>query len=868
SSLGIQSVLQNRTNDPSGTTVDIRMVVPVTPATADLTTSWSASAGNILTATLQPDNRTVRLVMDTLVVPGDVTFGATAGGVEDLLGNSFALPVVGQILVADILTAPTATFAGVTIAGADNDQLVATFNDMMIQAEVETVGNWSLEAPVGVSFDLTNATISYDTGSQMATVSLGATVPGIVGDANNLQTSDALQLTFSGIRNFSGVAEAGAALSGTASGDNTPPTIDSVWADGVAEAVNVRFSEPVKAVIFADLYSGGIDSGARFQLTDADGVAAIAATGTITVTGDPVDGETMTFDDGAGATDIYEWDDDVTVTGGNISVTITTGDNNAMATALQAAIAGSGTAGITAVDAAPAVTLTNNLAGTAGNVGILGAPTSVTIAGMASGTDVTSNLATLEAANFAFTADQTGVTVDYDVVPTDGADTLEIYGVQDLAGNQTFAVQTQAIVAEDATPPAIDAGATSVLVTEGERNDKVLVTFNQAMSPFNLTNPANYSAAPLDLTGATFTIESSTEVGIDFTSEAAANAQFGTAYTVTIVQNAGTPMYTEQGIVLGSDDAQVLAGSGDSTAIATAAVYVGPVGAPDTCILVFPEATNTAGSTVLTNYNILGVNPTAIVQMTPRAYELTFPTQPAPADSLVVEVAAATDLGGTPAAGQANYALTGVDATAPTATFTATAVSGVGFDTFAVTFDESMDQTTALDAANYSYTVGGTLVSMTGATFSYDSTNFRVNVALAATQNLMTGAATTLVMSNVTDISGNALTVQPVDGTVAGDSLAPGFAVSDPAFVNYIADATGATFDVLFYEAVDTTFVETAGNWSTSDGTSVVSATQISPTTVRIVLDGQIGSSATFGLTAVPDLAGNTSGAITANPAE
>ncbi|MCP4091876.1 MAG: hypothetical protein GY747_00365, partial [Planctomycetes bacterium] len=305
------------------------------------------------------------------------------------------------------------------------------------------------------------------------------------------------------------------------------------------------------------------------------------------------------------------------------------------------------------------------------------------------------------------------------------------------------------------------------------------------MSPFNITNPANYSAAPLDLTGSTITFNGTNEVTIDMNGAAVPDVQFGTGYPLTIVQNVSTPLYTAQGINLGSDDAQVIAAIGDNVVINTASAYVGPAGAPNTCIIVFPEATNAAGSTVLTNYNILGTNPTAVVQLTARSYELTFPTQPAIADSLVVEIAASTDLGGNPAAGQANYALTGVDATAPTATFTSNAVAGSGLDSFDVIFDESMDQTTALSLSNYVFTVGGSLVSLDGASASYDSTTFTVSIGLRQVIDLNFGDATNLVISNVTDISGVALAVQPVDGTVIGDNAGPDFAAADSAFVNY-----------------------------------------------------------------------------------
>ncbi len=87
--------------------------------------------------------------------------------------------------------------------------------------------------------------------------------------------------------------------------------------------------------------------------------------------------------------------------------------------------------------------------------------------------------------------------------------------------------------------------------------------------------------------------------------------------------------------------------------------------------------------------------------------------------------------------------------------------------------------------------------------------------------------------------------------------------------MNNIVNGTGATIDVLFSEAVNTAFVQTPGNRTTSDATQVISATQIGGTIVRVVLDGKIRTAATCGVTNVPDLADNAGGgAISVDPAE
>lgn len=976
----IASATQNRTVDPTGFTIDLRMSENIDPVAANLPANWSASAGNILTSTLQADNRTVRLVMDALSVPGAVTFGAAAGvastgnidltaqvtdgdtvtisdgtysrtfeftsgggatagnlevdkgasattaiaafivafnaatpydiaavagagdsadltagtvgdhgnvlitevdaggvitlvglagggGIKDASGNTIAAPIAGIALIPDSLVPPTAAGSGATVEGADNDTLTFVFNDDMIEADVETAGNWAFEAPIGTAFDVTGATFDYVPANRTATVTFVNAAPGIAGaDGNNMQTFDMARANLSGMRNFSGNLLSAANMDFMIAGDETPPTFDSVWADGVAEAVTVRFSEPVKAVAFADLYSGGIDDGARFQLTDQDNTLAAAATGTLTFTGDPVDAETFTLDDGAGNSDIFEFESAGGVTGGNIAIAIATGDNNQMAINAQAAIAGS-TVAITAANVGPAVNLTNNVSSAAGNVAIAGTVTNFTIAGMTGGATLAAGLATLEAANYLFTADGTGVLVDYDIVPAVGADTIDLYGIVDLAGNHAFASQTVAIAAEDANASAIDAGNSSLASVAGETNDQIVVRFDRNMSPFNITNPANYTAAPLDLSNSRFTFNGTNEVTIDLDSAAASDVQFGTNYTLTLVMNAGTPFYTAQGIALGGNDTQVIAGSGDNAAIAAATAYVGSVA--NTCICVFPEAPGIAAATLLANYDIGAANPTAITQLTPRAFQLTFAVQPAAANTLNIQIAAATDLGGTPAAGILNIALTAAEVVLPTATFTANSAAGIAQDFFFVDFSEGVDQTTALAAANYAFISGGTSVSLTGATFEYDSTNFRVEITLPSSFSFNFGDTVSCIISNVTDLSGNVITAAPANVTVIGDNTNPGFFGADSAFLNLIRDAAGTTVDVQFDEAIDEAFVETIGNWTTSGATVVTAATLVSSNIVRLTTDVQIGAAETLSLNNLPDLAGNnTGGIINVNPQE
>jgi len=116
------------------------------------------------------------------------------------------------------------------------------------------------------------------------------------------------------------------------------------------------------------------------------------ATGQITLSSNPVDTDTITINDGF-IVSTYEFDDDVSVTSGNILVTIGV-DIQATGANLAAAITASAQAfDIVEVDNTTTydVNLTNQLPGTAGNVLMTEneAGTTIALTGMSGGTDLT-----------------------------------------------------------------------------------------------------------------------------------------------------------------------------------------------------------------------------------------------------------------------------------------------------------------------------------------------------------------------------------------------------------------------------------------------------------------------------------------------
>ncbi len=974
----ISSATQNRTVDTLGYTVDILMSEPISATTANMIGSWTSSAGNITTAVLQPDLRTVRLTMDIVSVPGDVTFGTIAGvpsmgnvdltaqvtdldsvtlsdgttsvtfeftsgggatagnievdkgadataaiaafiaavnahtfnitavagagdsadltndnpgmagdvaitendaggvitltgmtggmGVQDLSGNVIPAAINAVPLVSIDVTPPAVnTISGVTIAGFDNDRIEVVFNDDMIESEVETLLSWTVEAPVGTTFDLTGATIDYVPATRTASILLENGIPGAAGgNGNNLQTFDSISASFTTMRDVSGNTTTATTIgvdapAGMSMGDDDPPTFVALTGDGAANTLDVHFSEPVRSVLLADLYAGGIDPGPRFLLTDMDGVAAAPATGTFTIAGDPVDAETFTINDGEGNVETFEWESAGGVGVGNISVAISTGNNNMMATDLSAAIAGS-TLNIASAPTGAVVNLTHNTAGTVGNIAIAGAATNVTIAGMVGGT--AAGPANAPVAAIAFSADGLRSTVDYTpTVPAVGTDMVELYGIRDLAGNQAFASAASPVLMTNAAEPDIDAPNSSVSVIANKNNDIIAVRFDRDMHPFFLTTTANYSIPGVDLSNALISQTTADEVLITLSGGDDQNLLFGQAYNVTLVSNAGTELRSAVGTPLSANTNQMVVAAGDNTPPTAAGTlaYVGDATNPNTCIIVFTEAVDAVGATTLANYAIGAVNPTLVEELNARTFRLTFPTQPAIGQQLDVEIAAATDLGGNPAAAQMNLALTGVDVTAPTATVTAISAVNLGGDIVNITFSEAVDLTTALTASNYSLFQNGVPVNMVGANLGYNAANSRVRIRLPENVDLTTGAPFSLVVSNVRDLSNNLLAVQPGAVTVTGDVTNPTITL---AFVNYIADAAATTFDVMFSEDIDLAFAETESNWSTDGPAVILNSTRTAGNIVRFTVNQPLGASELLQVNGLMDTAGNNGGGL------
>ncbi|MEM8710411.1 MAG: Ig-like domain-containing protein, partial [Planctomycetota bacterium] len=168
------SFVQNRTLDATGQTLSVTFSEEVTAVTAEVIGNYTVSGGvNVTAASLRVNGTTVDLTLDAPAVPGDNTI-AVAAGIEDAAGNASDAVAATAITSTDTTAPAAASIAGGTVSGPENDTITVVFNDNMIESEVESLANWTIESPLGSAFDATGATIAYVDSTRTATITLGA----------------------------------------------------------------------------------------------------------------------------------------------------------------------------------------------------------------------------------------------------------------------------------------------------------------------------------------------------------------------------------------------------------------------------------------------------------------------------------------------------------------------------------------------------------------------------------------------------------------------------------------------------------------------------------------------------------------------
>lgn len=459
--------------------------------------------------------------------------------------------------------------------------------------------------------------------------------------------------------------------------------------------------------------------------------------------------------------------------------------------------------------------------------------------------------------------DGLGVSIAYGQV-VDALHRVDVLGVTDLAGNPCFPVFSLPTDAEDLTAPALDTGSSAFASVENAENDVITVVFDRPMSPWSLLDPSHYTVTTgvttLDLGGARFEFDGDGTVTIQLGTGTGNDLTTGAAYDLSVVG-----VWSAQGTqmtIASTDTGIVCAGDAVAPAVGLNGVHVDPSTA-DALILEVGEDVDFTQAETAANYDYDSGNVAILAErLGPRSVRVTFAVTPTAGNDLQFTV---YDLAGN-STGVMTRTVTAADVAAPLVALVEGHITdGFGGDYVVVQFDEPVDVGTALDPASYVVQSGATTYSLAGAVFAYSGDANTVTITLAGGQEFTSGSTLTVSISNVTDVSGNAMpSTVIVGGSIAGDGTAPSF---DGSFVNYRASATGDVVDVQFSEDVNPSFVTTTTNW-TATGRTVTGVEVLERNHCRVTLSAALGSNGTLGVSGLLDFAGNASGAITTDPRE
>lgn len=264
SGAAVTGAIQDRTFDPTGSTLIVAFEAGIEQADAEDETFYTVSTRTVVSA-VQVSPSLVRLTLDGTAVPGDVTLSVSEG-IQDLEGETS--PGVQSLSIESTdTTAPAATsLSAMAISGMDNDQVEIVFDDDMVEADVENVSRWSIESPLGTPVDLSGAEVSYASTDRKATLTLEG--------GQNLQTSDSVTVIVTSVRDIAGNTIESTtfgvdAISSSVQGDAVAPRLLSAYPGATANTMRLVFDEPVKFVETADLIGSVPIAGTRFTFEEA-----------------------------------------------------------------------------------------------------------------------------------------------------------------------------------------------------------------------------------------------------------------------------------------------------------------------------------------------------------------------------------------------------------------------------------------------------------------------------------------------------------------------------------------------------------------------------------------------------------------------
>ncbi|TDJ66364.1 MAG: hypothetical protein E2O39_16580 [Planctomycetota bacterium] len=259
----VLTVVQNRSVDPSGMTIDVTLDEHVNATAADVG-NWTFSGGvSVTDATILASPSTVRLVADGVVLPGEITLTASAT-IADLAGNTMADDPQSPFMITSSDTVPpTPNFiVGSAIEGAGNDTIFVSFDDDMYESDVTNDSYWMAESPAGTPLDTIGVTVTYDGTSHTATMTLT--------NGANLKRGDDVRVSFTTMRDIGGNAITATSVSGAIDAEATLPAVHTVWREPGTDRIEVRFTEP--SDLLDDLYDSVTNPfGTRYAVRIGDG---------------------------------------------------------------------------------------------------------------------------------------------------------------------------------------------------------------------------------------------------------------------------------------------------------------------------------------------------------------------------------------------------------------------------------------------------------------------------------------------------------------------------------------------------------------------------------------------------------------------
>lgn len=237
--LSLVRAVQDRDVDPSGATVALQFDHEVRAESASELSRFTASGGQLA---IDSDVRgtEVLVTFHRPIVPGETTVDVR--DLESADGTPMRPRLKAPIESTDTEPPQATSVTATAPENAGNDRLTLAFDDDMLPADVTDATHLDFEHPLGSPYDLTAATLNYDSASRILTVHLNE-APG----GGALAHAESWRLEVRGMRDVAGNAIADTIHLGAVEGDDAGPTVlackQNTTIDPSGQTVDITFSE-------------------------------------------------------------------------------------------------------------------------------------------------------------------------------------------------------------------------------------------------------------------------------------------------------------------------------------------------------------------------------------------------------------------------------------------------------------------------------------------------------------------------------------------------------------------------------------------------------------------------------------------------